>query len=110
MWGRITDWTDSFCEIGLPLYGLLLRARALGSPQKQYRELEDEGTVYPITDPWSDCIYTYISHLPSKIQPHVCNYLDPPVGCQISARLGLFWVVLLGAQISDLNGGFRYIQ
>ena len=23
-WGRITDWTDCFCEIGLPLYGLLL--------------------------------------------------------------------------------------
>lgn len=23
-WGRITDWTDDFCEIGLPLYGLLL--------------------------------------------------------------------------------------
>ena len=33
VWGRVTDWTDSFCEIGLPLYGLLLRARALGSPQ-----------------------------------------------------------------------------
>ena len=33
VWGRVTDWTDSFCEIGLPLYGLLFRARALGSPQ-----------------------------------------------------------------------------
>ena len=33
VWGRVTDWTDSLCEIGLPLYGLLLRARALGSPQ-----------------------------------------------------------------------------
>ena len=33
VWGRVTDWTDSVCEIGLPLYGLLLRARALGSPQ-----------------------------------------------------------------------------
>ena len=36
VWGRVTDWTDSFCEIGLPLYGLLLRARALGSPQPMF--------------------------------------------------------------------------
>ena len=36
VWGRITDWTDSFCEIGLPPYGLLLRARALGSPQQAF--------------------------------------------------------------------------
>ena len=38
VWGRVTDWTDSFCEIGLPLYGLLLRARALGSPQSVWQK------------------------------------------------------------------------
>ena len=35
VWGRITawtDWTDPFCDIGLPRYGLFFRARALASP------------------------------------------------------------------------------
>ena len=43
VWGRVTDWTDSVCEIGLPLYGLLLRARALGSPQEVVRFLVESG-------------------------------------------------------------------
>ena len=48
VWGRVTDWTDSFCEIGLPLYGLLLRARALGSPQIDLYDLHGEQTCYKI--------------------------------------------------------------
>ena len=42
-----------------------------------------------------------------RLQRYIFTHLNPPFGCQISARKGLFWW-FFGAQISDPAGGFRY--